>query len=161
MKILIFTSEMTGKDGWSRYSRDLISSLIRSGHDVKIICHHRDEIFSKLDQYEILSSPLSYRANYLLFWLAALEALFFVRKSKVDIVHCLVETYAPAAWLYSKLVGKSFFLTVHGSFGLKPLTFRFAGWLQKKVYSSKQKSEGSKQLVEKYNNLYNEPDSEE
>lgn len=137
MSILLFTSELSEKNGWGRYSLDLAVSLQKKRQEVLVICHRRNENFPKIKQLALLYSPLSYRANYLLFGFTALRLGLLTRRYQVEVVHCLVETYAPVAWFYSILKMKPMFMTVHGSFGLKPLSKRWSGLVQKMVYLSK------------------------
>lgn len=134
MKIILFTSELSEKNGWGRYSLKLAGAFEKFGHEVKVICHQKNEAISGIEQKEFLPNPLSYRWNYFLFFVAAIKVFFSFRSSKDLVVHCLVETYAPTAWLFSLLFGRPLFLTVHGSFGVKPLMYFLPGLMQKFIY---------------------------
>ncbi len=137
MIFLFFTDELSEKNGWGRYSLDLVLSLQGLGHQVLVICNHQNNSFPQIKQKELLFNPLNYRLNYLLFWLIALKIYFFTYRSEFTVIHCLVEIYAPIAWFFSVLKRKPMFVTLHGSFGLKPLFYYWPGKLQRFIYRNK------------------------
>ena len=137
MKVIFFTEELAEKNGWGRYSLDLINSLKSLGLEVEVICHRLAPQVKNVKQHQLLPSSLSYRSNYFLFWLTVLKGFFRLRKLKGSIIHCAVETYAPTAWCLSLLTSWPMFLAIHGSFGVKPFKYFWFGLVQKIVYQSK------------------------
>lgn len=139
MKILLITNRLSFSSGWERYSRDLAESLNESGHEVFVLCQEYGQDSFEIEQKKAMPDPLSYWRNYFLFYLPVLKNLFFLVKKKPDVIHCLIETYLPTAWLLSFVLRRPLVATVHGSFGLKPLAFKLIGAIQKKVYHATKK----------------------
>ena len=136
MRIILFTSELSEKNGWGRYSLELACVYKKFNHEVIVVCNKANNN-EAIAQIELLPGPLSYYRNYFLFFLSVIKIVFWIKDGKETVVHCLVETYLPSAWLISKLYSCPLFLTVHGSFGLKPLAFRVVGSIHKKLYQLK------------------------
>jgi len=133
MRIILFTSELSEKNGWGRYSLELACVYKKFNHEVIVVCNKANNN-EAIAQIELLPGPLSYYRNYFLFFLSVIKIVFWIKDGKETVVHCLVETYLPSAWLISKLYSCPLFFTVHGSFGLKPLAFRVVGSIHKKLY---------------------------
>ncbi|MBI2065650.1 MAG: glycosyltransferase family 4 protein [Candidatus Zambryskibacteria bacterium] len=109
MKILILTPNLNAKSGWGRYSLDLLSALSRNGIQCVIITTDK------------LSSPGNYKKNYFFaFWYA-----WKLRKyaQECDFIHSFVEPYSFVAYLLSKLTGKKYLISAHGTYALMPYEF--------------------------------------
>lgn len=137
MKILFVTESLDQQGGWGRYTAGLINSLDLSDDEVQILCQKRYDKGS-FCQVSGLPDALNFRSNYLFFIFYAVKLLFFRKLKKPDIVHCVVETYAPIAWVLSKYWGVSCILTIHGSFGIKTLINPWCAWIQKLCYRQAQ-----------------------
>lgn len=144
MKICILTNELTEKHGYGRYSMDLIGALKNKGIEVVVA--------------EDLPSSLSYKKNYFLaFW----YALRLRKQTKdCDIVHSFVEPYSYIAYWLSKLTGKKYFITTHGTFGVLPYHFpAYRKYFHKKSFENAEKiicvSNYTRRCMEKFglNNL--------
>jgi len=133
-RILLVTNELSEQSGWGRLSLDFSLSLAEAEVEVVVLCHKINPAFSQIKQIGGLADPLSYRRNYFLFWWPAVKTWFFLKKYQPELVHGLVETYTPTAWLLSKLYRCPLALTIHGSFGIKPLAYFFFGLTQKWIY---------------------------
>lgn len=115
MKICILTNELSTKNGWGRYSVDLIENLKNSA-DLTIIIAKDGKNETDLKTIKILPPALAYKQNYFLsFWYA-----WRLRKivKGHDIIHSFIEPYSCIAYFLSKLTGKSYSITTHGSYGI-------------------------------------------
>ncbi len=130
MRILCITNHLYGTDGWGRYSTDLIYSLSDIGNDIRILCHRKNTDI-EFTQYEVLSSPISFSKNYLLSYFFVFKYILQIKKFNPDIIHCMVETYSPIAYLIALILRKKYIITVHGSFALKPFINPVYSILQK------------------------------
>lgn len=119
MKILFFTNNLLGKDGWSRYSLDIIGTLQRIGVEAVCLVNKKDDSID-LKQYEILRKPLKYFNNPINIILDFLKIKRVINNENPDIVHFLVEPYALLLPLiYNKRI--KYFLNICGSYALLPL----------------------------------------
>lgn len=133
MKILCITSVLNGNDGWGRYSIDLIGSLQKSGHQIEVICYKSENRY-KINQFDILSNPLSFTRNYIFSYISLYKCMHQIKKFNPDIIHCMVETYSPIAYFISLILNKKYIITVHGSFALKPFINPLYSILQSYFY---------------------------
>lgn len=118
MKILFFTNNLFGKDGWSRYSLDIITTLKSGGIDV--VCLVSKKTSLDIKQYEIMRDPLKYLVNPLNILRDFKKVKDIIRSENPEIIHFLVEPYALfLVFLYGAKI--KYFLTVHGSYALVPL----------------------------------------
>src|SRR3989344_655185 len=125
MKICVLTTELTEKHGWGRYSIDLIGALENRGVEIVFV-------------ENILPDPLDYLKNYFLApWYAwKLRAL----AKDCDVVHAFIEPYSYIAYWFAKLIGKKYFITAHGTFGVLPYSFpAYKKYFHKKSFTSAEK----------------------
>ncbi len=138
MKILFLTESLDRQSGWGRYSSSLIKTLKSSDIEVSILCQERHDDTGFLYQVSGLPEVLNFRSNYVFFLLYVAKLLLCRNLEKPDIIHCVVETYAPIAWILSKYWGIPYVVTVHGSFGIKTLINPWCRWIQKRCYRQAQ-----------------------
>lgn len=119
MRILLISNTFSPDSGWGRYAKETKEALERQGH----------EIISPED----LPSPLSDKKNFLLFPWYALK-IWGEQKQRIDIIHCIVEPYAPLAWMLSKFLCAPYFITAHGTLGIKPLSHPVYGKIHRYVF---------------------------
>lgn len=108
MIILLICEQLDGKNGWSRYSGDLTWALRQSTHTVKTLTCE-----------DGIPKPLSLLTRPFLGWFLAQK----IRKAAqdVDIIHITVEPYAIAVPFLPKHLQQKVVLTIHGSYGIRPL----------------------------------------
>ncbi len=137
MKILFITESLDQKNGWGRYSLGLIKHLGEMNIELYVLCH---KVFSTepFRQISGLPTALNFRTNYMFFLFHVVKILFYSRLEKPDMIHCVVETYAPIAWLLSKYWGIPYVLTIHGSFAIKTLINPWYSLIQKRCYRQAQ-----------------------
>jgi len=137
MKILIITNKVGDKSGWGRYSIDVISNLIREGNEVVVICNARNDDLKNIIQLDVLPAPLMFKRN---FFLSIFYAFRVKNRAKdIDIIHCFVEPYVFIAFVLAKMSRVSYFITIHGSYGIKCFYNRFYKFLQITAYKSAKK----------------------
>jgi len=103
---------------------------------------------------------LSFKKNYFFALLYTLKIILNLKKEgKINLIHCFVEPYAFITYLVSKILGVRYFITIHGSYGVKTLRNIFYRFLQIISYRNAQKviciSNYTKRRVLKYKNLVN------
>ena len=121
-RILIIADQVDSPVGWGRYANDLINEFNHKGIEMDVICRNTAEHPIPVNnQLALLPDPLNFAANYLLWWYPLLKALTGHYKQLVacDVIHCFVESYAPFTQVLAWLLGKPYYITAHGSFGLK------------------------------------------
>jgi len=160
MKILIITNYLGEKSGWGSYSLFLVGQLMKNGFEVVVVCNKKSEEHYNIKQIEILPNPLSFKKNYLLAPLYALKIALKIRGAeKPDLAHCFVEPYAFISYLLSKICGIKYFLTIHGSYGVKTMRNAFYRILQIIAYKNARKvicvSNYTKRRVLEYKSLTN------
>jgi glycosyltransferase involved in cell wall biosynthesis len=160
MKILIITNNLDVSSGWGRYSLSLIEQILENGIEVVVLCHKKNDKYSHIKQIEILPNPLSFKKTYLG---AFFYAIKFVKHNKelrpFDKVHCFVEPYAFFAYIISRFLRVKYFITIHGSFGVKPFTNALYKFIQLFSYKNAERiicvSNYTKQRILKYRELQN------
>jgi len=137
MKALILTNNLGEKSGWERYSTDLIDQFIKNDIEAVVICHKKNDNYKGIKQLELLPSPLSFKKNYIL------SFYYFYKFNKInknlkgfDFVHCFVEPYAFITYLISKYLNLKYFLTIHGSYGIKTFHNKIYKFLQLLSYKN-------------------------
>ncbi len=140
MKILIITNDLGEKSGWGSYSLSLVERLLKNGFEVVVVCSKKSEERSDIEQIEILPKPLSFKKNYFLAPLYALKILLNSKKAgKINLIHCFVEPYAFIAYLVSIISRARYFITIHGSYGVKTLRGIFYRIFQAIAYKNARK----------------------
>lgn len=137
MKILFITESLNQQSGWGRYSSNLISFLKEADTEKGVLCRVVVKT-GVLRQVAGLPDALDFRGNYILFPFYVLKLVFCRKIEKPDIIHCMIETYAPITWLLSKYWGIPYVLTIHGSFGIKTLINPWCAMIQKRCYRDAQ-----------------------
>lgn len=142
MKILVITNKLApSSDGWGRYSVNVIRELQRNGNRVSVVSNLRgNESIEDVRQFKILPEPLSFKKTFFLSFLYVARFFFQTQKrEKYDVIHCFVEPYAFFTFILSKVLGVKYFITIHGSFGLKTLSNPIFKFLQTIAYRNAQK----------------------
>jgi glycosyltransferase involved in cell wall biosynthesis len=132
MKICFLTNELSRLHGWGSYSVDLILALQKYGVEPVILTEKSAnniklpgaEVFSVLrpsDQY--LKCPLNSYLDYLK-----------LKKTlpKCDFVHSLIEPMSMLAGLISP---NKYFVTLHGSYALEPISDFWSGHFFRRAYA--------------------------
>lgn len=130
-KIIIFTSDLSTKSGWGRYSLDLIKQ-INEDFELVVVGHNAvNETDLDLKILNVLPAPMDFNRNYFLApWYAwKLKNLL----GKFEIIHVLVEPYSFIAYLLARLNNKKYLITAHGTYGILPFSFSFPKRLFHKV----------------------------
>lgn len=119
MKALIVTNSLGERSGWERYSLDMVNGLIQNGFDVLVICHKKNDAYKDIKQIEILPDPLRLRKNQFVAFGNVIR--FFLKNDfgKPDLIHCFVEPYLFFTFILSLFFKVPYFLTIHGSYGVK------------------------------------------
>ncbi|MBI2410240.1 glycosyltransferase family 4 protein [Candidatus Kaiserbacteria bacterium] len=124
MKIFVLTADLDVKNGWGRYSADLIGALGRHGAETVFI-------------RGVLPHPLTYRTYFLAFWYAWKLRPY---AKNCDVIHALIEPYSCIAQWLSLFTGKRYFITAHGTWAVLPFTFsRAKRYLHKKSFEQAEK----------------------
>jgi glycosyltransferase involved in cell wall biosynthesis len=140
MKIAILTNNLDTKSGWGRYSLDLISEMQKNGIEVVVLCNRKNSDYANISQIEVLPNPTSFKKTYIgaLFYMVK---ILRIRRLLLDcnMIHCFVEPYAFISYFLSKLMHIKYFLTIHGSFGVKPFANFLYGYVQLFCYKHAEK----------------------
>lgn len=116
MKVLFFTNDLLGKNGWSRFSLDVVSGLNSFGVDT--ICLVVENIIDvNIRQIKILREPLKYFSFPLRLVFDFFKIRKIIKKEKPNIIHFLVEPYLlflPLIW-NPKI---KYILTVQGTYAV-------------------------------------------
>ncbi len=140
MKILVITNNLNKKNGWGNYSLAIIEQLIKNRIEVVVICSKKNKEYSNVKQIEILPDPISFKKTYFLSFFYVLRILLNYKDLKnVDLIHCFVEPYSFITYLVSKILVVKYFITIHGSYGVKTLQNFFYRFLQIITYKNAQK----------------------
>ena len=121
MHILLLSDGTEKPGGWQTYTRDLAQGLRNQGHTVTVTTD--------------LGSPISFLTNPLQSFFGATKLKKTLRDHTPDIVHITVEPYAMMMPFLGKEIAKKTVLTIHGSYGVRPLQ----GWnrlLAKQYYKT-------------------------
>lgn len=159
MKVLIVTNNLGERSGWERYSLDLVNAFLGEGINVVVVCQKRNDEYKHIKQLEILPNPLSLRRNQILSWFYAFR--FFLKSglTRPDIVHCFVEPYALFTFIVASFLRVKYFLTIHGSYGVKGFDSFFYKFFQIFSYRKAEKliciSHYTKAKILKYKKLDN------
>lgn len=122
MKVLILTTELTVRNGWGRYSVNLIRSLNSNNIVTATLLERGAENETEIKAIHCLPRHLTYKVYYLAFLYAwKLRGL----AKDCDVVHSLVEPYSVIAFFLSLFTRKRYFITAHGTFGVFPYTLNF------------------------------------
>ena len=120
MRIGIVTSSLADTDGWGRYSFEIVYELRNYGK-VKVICHKTEKV-DGVESHPILPSPLSSPPKLMRYLPKMVKHL-----KDCEVIHCLVEPYAPLVALSNIFFRKPFFITAHGTYAVQPLSCLVGG----------------------------------
>lgn len=113
MRIGLLISELSQRNGWSQYSLKLAESLLKQGHELRIITARNTPTYPPIPSFPLL--PMVVPPDNFTFW-RMVKQFPRIQKLLADcaIIHSTVEIYAPLATL---IAGKRpAFITAHGSY---------------------------------------------
>lgn len=115
VKIGFLTTSLSSEDGWGRYSRSLSESISKHA-DVAVLTQFNASNETKLSKIYAELPNWNYKL------LTQIEVFLKVLKHfrGRDIVHSLIEPFAPGAALASRLIGAKFVMTLHGTYAIAP-----------------------------------------
>lgn len=118
MKIFVLTTELSVKNGWGRYSLAMVSALSHNRFNVSIAISKNGASGSRTGAIKILAGDLQYKKNYFFAPWYAWRLRKYVKDC--DAIHCFAEPYSYIAYWLSKLSGKKYFITAHGTHSILP-----------------------------------------
>lgn len=119
MKIFVLTTELSDRNGWGRYSKDLLDSLTDMEIEASIATSNEANNTIKVDA-QILPAEQRMKRNYFFAPWFALRLLYQARQC--DIIHAFVEPYSHVAYWLSVFSKKPYFVTAHGTYATLPLS---------------------------------------
>ncbi len=138
MRVSFFVNQLSSKDGWGRYSVNLIKQAISSGVD----CHVLASVDAKKGELsdvrvDKVLPPLFAKRSVKLFQLGQSYSQIKSLIKKADILHCLTEPYAPVVHLVKGQ--KPMLVTLHGTYAISPFGKKILRNVYSKVYSGADK----------------------
>ncbi len=127
IKIGYITTTLLPKDGWGRYSGSLVRS-VSNILEVEVLVY-KNNIDEKIKTYPVLPSPSFHPFTQLKVFFYCLKYL-----RKVNIIHSLVEPFAPGAALAALFLRIPFVVTLHGTYSVPPVKFSFKKIMMKYMY---------------------------
>jgi len=138
MKILILTTELSVRNGWARYSLDMVHALQKQGMTPVVVVNSQNINETTIETIKILPHFRNYVLNFLTsFWYA-----WKLRKlaKDCDRIHAFVESYSGVAYFLQILTGKEYVVTTHGTYGVLPFKFSLpVRWFHKKTFLTAKK----------------------
>lgn len=122
MKILLVCEHLGETDGWSRYTKNVQNGLTDTGHEVQVVSTPE------------LPKPLRCAHNPFVLPSAAKVLRDTIEENQPDVVHITVEPYAMLVPLLPQKMQQNIVLTIHGSYGIRPLQKWPMNWFAKKYY---------------------------
>lgn len=115
MHIGFVTSALSSDDGWARYSKSLIESVVKHAN-VSVLVEKNVANESKLPNVFQVLPPSSFHPR------VQLQVYKNVKKhlKGADLVHSLIEPFAPGAAKGAKSIGAKFLMTLHGTYSVPP-----------------------------------------
>lgn len=129
MHIGYLTTSLASDGGWGRYSKSLVESIMPHA-DVTVLMWKDGPNESKTLSVDQILPPFDFSFSTQL--KVALACLRHFRDK--DIIHSLVEAYAPGAALAAWLMRKTFVMTLHGTYSIPPTGFNRHGILLRLAY---------------------------
>ena len=114
LKIGFVTTSLSSEDGWGRYSKSLVESMSKFS-DVSVITQRKDNHTYLSRVFPVLPD---FGFNIITQAVVFFNVMRYLRHC--DIIHSLVEPFAPGTALAGKLVGAKFIMTLHGTYSLPP-----------------------------------------
>ena len=131
VNVLLVCERLDGHGGWYTYARDLRAGLMEKGHAV-VKCTSID---AKEGDYPILPRPLPLLTGPWRAWGAAKKLQTILEREKPDVLHIVVEPYALLVPFLPEVWRRKTILTIHGSYGVRPLLSWKTRWLARKYYA--------------------------
>ncbi len=115
LQIGYLTTSLSCEGGWERYSRSLAESVSKYA-EVKVLTQ-----FDAINETKLLQ-VYSKLPHWDYGFLTQLNVFFTTLKyfRGCDVIHSLIEPFAPGAALASKLLGARFVMTLHGTYAVAP-----------------------------------------
>ncbi len=138
MKILLISENISGKDGWSRYTKDLAEGLMSHGHEI-LCAVYELEINTNIRQSKILyRKPLSDTLNPYKTIIESIRLNILIWKFKPDIIQFTVEPYNTVI-PFLRIGTAKLILNAHGTFCYLPALFsgikrKYIEFISKIVY---------------------------
>lgn len=134
MKVGIVTTALRTTDGWGRYSLEIVSAL-RKHVDIKVIASVSQEKLEGIEIYGLLPEPLDLHLPKIIIETFKIKPYLM----DCDIIHCLVEPYAPIIALANITIKKPVILTGVGTYSIEPLNHLIQGKLLKYAFKKADK----------------------
>ena len=123
MKILILSNNLDPKNGWGRYTSDLISGFRQTGLNILVLKELEDGFEGK---------AILRRGSSIL--LSALRAIKYARQA--DVIHAVdVYPFGIIAWLVNIFIRKPYVISLLGTYSVAPFYNSRTRWLSKKACS--------------------------
>lgn len=119
MKALLVINNLNQKDGWSRYSFDLVSGLKSRGIEVVTVAEKKCSV----SDYSIFSDSSTYTFKILKVITDSFKLRKIISKEKPDIIHFCVEPFANFLPFLNVKNKSKVLLTLHGSYSYFPNMF--------------------------------------
>ncbi len=116
MKILFLTIHLDKKDGYGRYSFDLIKEIKNSGHNVLALTSLKSEQ-NEIEECPILLESSAYLANVFNSFFIAAKINKIIKQFSPDIIHFMSEPYA-GLLPFLKIKKAKTFITLHGTYSV-------------------------------------------
>jgi len=140
-KICFIAHSLAFKDGWGRYSWDLVNALREKNISCRVLLPKNSEV-EKIGDIEVLKVLRPLENGQIKLKNIFRDFLEVIKQAKdCDCVHTLVEPYSILSVLSAKFLRKPYFITIHGTFsflflgkGIKAFFFRLAIKKARKVF---------------------------
>ncbi len=130
IKVGYLAPELSSRNGWARYSRSL-AEAVSAEADVRVLTERGA-------QNETILTDVRRSLPVATFGLKAQVGVFlhvFWNLGDRDIIHCLVEPYAPAAALAAHVRGIPITMTMHGTYAVPPKNSAIKRLIMRYMYS--------------------------
>ena len=129
LKVGFITSSLSSEDGWGRYSKSLTEEVSRFA-EVRVLTH------SSANNHTFLKNVSPVLPDFAFSLSAQAKTLFNAMKylRGCDVIHSLVEPFAPGAAMASKLLGAKFIMTLHCTYAVPPKELSVRRGLMKFAY---------------------------
>lgn len=129
------------KNGWGRYSWELLNSLQKKGIRCRVLIPKNSEV-ENIENVEVLKVLRPLQNGQIKLKNIPFDCLKVIKYARnCDSIHALVEPYALLAFITSKILRQPYYITVHGTFSaiflkffLKKISFSMAFKTAQKVF---------------------------
>ncbi|MCK5018047.1 MAG: glycosyltransferase family 4 protein [Candidatus Peribacteraceae bacterium] len=115
MKIGFITSSLSSEDGWGRYSKSLVESVAQHA-EVAVITHNNAKNETSLSNVYPVLPRCSFHPKVQ--WKTYKSCMKYFQGC--EIIHSLVEPFAPGSAFAAKQLGVYFIMTLHGTYAIPP-----------------------------------------